>query len=50
MEGEIVTLIEAPAGGDWWKGAVDGKEGWFPKSYVNYIDVKAEEKKKKEGV
>ncbi len=48
-EGELLTLIEAPTGGEWWKGTVNGVEGWFPKSYVNYVDVKVEEKKKKEG-
>ena len=48
-EGDVVTLIEAPAGGDWWKGKVDENEGWFPKSYVEYIDMEAEEKKRKEG-
>jgi hypothetical protein len=39
-EGDMVMLVEAPAGGDWWRGKVDDREGWFPKSYVNYIDMK----------
>ena len=45
----MVMLIEAPTGGDWWRGRVDNREGWFPKSYVDYIDIKAEEKKRKDG-
>ena len=45
----MLTLIEAPAGGDWWKGSVDDREGWFPKNYVEYVDVEEEQKKKKEG-
>ena len=49
QEGDMVMLIEAPPGGEWWRGKVDNREGWFPKSYVNYIDIKAEEKKRKDG-
>ena len=49
VQGEMVTLLEAPAGGTWWRGTVNNKEGWFPKSYVEYVDVKAEEQAKKRG-
>lgn len=45
----MVVLVEAPSGRDWWRGKVDEREGWFPKSYVSYIDTLAEEKKRKEG-
>lgn len=48
IEGELVALIEAPVGGDWWRGRVRDKEGWFPKTYVDYFDIHEEEKKKKE--
>ena len=50
IEGELVALIEAPVGGDWWRGRVRDKEGWFPKTYVDYFDIHEEEKKKKEGL
>ncbi len=50
FEGEMVTLVEAPAGGDWWRGRLGNTEGWFPKAYVNYVDVGVEQKKKKEGM
>ena len=46
-----MELIETPYGGDWWKGKVQEREreGWFPKDYVEYFDIEAEQKKKKEG-
>ena len=48
--GDWVTLKETPYGGDWWRGAVEGKgEGWFPKNYVKYVDVEAEKKKREAG-
>ena len=48
-KGDMVTLLEAPAGGEWWRGKVNDTEGWFPKNYVEYVDIEAEEKRKKEG-
>lgn len=47
--GEMVILIEAPAGGEWWRGKAHEIEGWFPKTCVEYVDIEAEEKRKKEG-
>lgn len=48
--GDWVTLKETPYGGDWWRGAVEGRgEGWFPKNYVKYVDVEAEKKKREAG-
>ena len=49
--GEWVTLEEAPYGGGWWRGRVEGKDamGWFPKTYVEYVDREAEKKKKQDG-
>ena len=48
-KGDWITLIEAPYGGEWWQGSVGDKEGWFPKSYVEYVDMQAEKKKLEEG-
>lgn len=48
-EGDMVTLIETPAG-DWWRGKVEDREGWFPKSYVECIDSIAQVKRRKEGM
>ena len=49
-EGDIVTLLESPLDGDWWCGKLDDeRQGWFPKSYVEYIDVIGESKKRQEG-
>ena len=48
-EGDLVELIETPYGGEWWKGKVQERKGWFPKDYVEYVDLEAEQKKKKEG-
>ena len=52
-KGDLVTILEAPYGGDWWKGRVGepegGEEGWFPKSYVRYFDLETEKKKKMDG-
>lgn len=48
--GDWVTLEETPYGGGWWKGSVEGKDsGWFPKTYVEYVDREAEKKKRQEG-
>ena len=54
-KGEWVTLLDAPYGGEWWKGKVEegdeGREGWFPKSYVEYmyVDEELERQKVEEG-
>ena len=48
-KGEWVTLLEAPYGGEWWRGRVDKREGWFPKSYVEYVDKEEERRKTEEG-
>lgn len=50
FEGDMVALLEAPAGGEWWRGMVHETEGWFPKHYVGFVDTEAEEKRKKEGM
>ena len=47
--GDWVTLIEAPYGGEWWQGSVGDREGWFPKDYIEYVNVQAEKKKLEEG-
>ena len=48
--GEWVTLEETPYGGGWWKGTIDDRgPGWFPKTYVKYVDREAERKKNQEG-
>ena len=47
--GDWVTLEDTPYGGGWWKGSVDDRSGWFPKTYVEYVDREAEKKKKQEG-
>ncbi len=44
-----MTLLEAPLGGEWWKGAVGEKEGWFPRKYVEWVDVEGERRKAEEG-
>ena len=49
VKGEWVTLVEAPYGGEWWRGRVGEREGWFPKNYVEYVDVELERKKAEEG-
>lgn len=49
-KGEWVTLLEAPYGGDWWRGQAMAGEGWFPKSHVEYVDREAERKKAEEGL
>ena len=50
VPGEWVTLKEAPYGGGWWKGSIEDRgSGWFPKTYVEYVDRDAERKKKKDG-
>lgn len=46
--GDWVTLIEAPYGGEWWQGSVGDREGWFPKDYIEYVNVQAEKKKLEE--
>ena len=49
-EGEMVTLLESPMDSDWWCGKLeDEKQGWFPKSYVEYVDIVGENKKRQEG-
>ena len=44
-----MTLLEAPAGGQWWRGQTAAGKGWFPKSNVRYVDREAERKKAEEG-
>ena len=46
---EWVTLLEAPYGGEWWRGRADKREGWFPKSYVEYVDKEEERRKTERG-
>ena len=48
-KGDIVILIEAPYGGEWWKGTAGEHSGWFPKNYVEYYDEEEEKKKAQEG-
>ena len=48
-EGEWVTLLEAPLGGQWWRGQASAGEGWFPKSHVKFVDREAERRKAEEG-
>ena len=49
-QGVWVTLLETPAGGGWWKGQVEeGGEGWFPRTYVEYVDIEAEKKRQQDG-
>lgn len=51
LPGEWVTLEEAPYGGGWWRGTIEGKgTGWFPKTYIQYVDREAEKKKKQNGM
>ncbi len=47
--GEWVTLEETPYGGGWWRGTTGEQSGWFPKTYVEYVDREAERKRKQEG-
>ncbi|CAI8040465.1 hypothetical protein GBAR_LOCUS22547 [Geodia barretti] len=47
-EGEWVTLLEAPPGGQWWRGQTAAGEGWFPKSHVQLVDREAEHRKAEE--
>lgn len=48
--GEWVTLVETPGGGGWWRGRTEeGGEGWFPRTYVEYVDLEAEKKKQQDG-
>lgn len=49
VKGEWVVLVEAPYGGEWWRGRQGEREGWFPKNYVEYVDVEQERKKAEEG-
>ena len=50
VPGEYVTLDETPYGGGWWKGTIEGKgTGWFPKTYVDYVDREAERKRRQDG-
>ena len=57
-QGDWVTLVEAPYGGEWWRGKCDGgeggeggegRDGWFPKNYVELVDVTAEKRRIQEG-
>ena len=32
--GARIDILEEREAGGWWKGRVDGKEGWFPSSYI----------------
>lgn len=45
-----MTLLEAPYGGEWWRGQGKSGEGWFPKSHVEYVDRETERKKAVEGL
>lgn len=48
--GEWVTLAETPYGGGWWKGTIEDRgPGWFPKTYVTYVNREAERKKNQNG-
>ena len=48
--GDWVTLEETPYGGGWWRGSVEGRgTGWFPKTYVEYVDREAERKRRQDG-
>lgn len=51
MPGDWVILEETPYGGGWWRGQVEEekKSGWFPKTYVVYVDREAEKKKQQDG-
>lgn len=42
-ENLILTAHPSKSGGDWWYGTVvrDGKSGFFPKTYVQSVDVGA---------
>ena len=44
-----MTLLEAPYGGEWWRGQASAGVGWFPKSHVEYVDRETERKKSEEG-
>ena len=44
-----MILIEAPYGGEWWKGKVGELTGWFPKNYVEYFNEEEEKKLAQEG-
>ncbi|KAI8921901.1 hypothetical protein DFJ77DRAFT_505668 [Powellomyces hirtus] len=38
-EGDRIRVLEAEGrGGDWWFGIVDGREGWFPGTYVKRVE------------
>ncbi|XP_021379537.1 uncharacterized protein LOC110466996 isoform X2 [Mizuhopecten yessoensis] len=39
-KGDIITVLEKTNDG-WWKGTLDGKEGWFPGSFVKGIQHKS---------
>lgn len=49
-KGDIIILIEAPYGGEWWKGTAGERSGWFPKNFVEYYDREEEKKKVLEGM
>ena len=44
-----MTLLEAPPGGQWWRGQAAAGEGWFPKSHVQFVDREAERRRAEEG-
>mmetsp|Transcript_2985 Transcript_2985/g.9026 ORF Transcript_2985/g.9026 Transcript_2985/m.9026 type:complete len:105 (-) Transcript_2985:38-352(-) len=40
-KGERITVVAEEGAGDWWKGELNGKTGYFPSSYCNIERVAA---------
>uniref|UniRef100_A0A7N6B3E5 Growth arrest specific 7 n=1 Tax=Anabas testudineus TaxID=64144 RepID=A0A7N6B3E5_ANATE len=40
--GEIIKVVQ-PLPGGWWEGEKDGARGWFPSSYVQVLELPAED-------
>ncbi|MBN3310793.1 GAS7 protein, partial [Amia calva] len=40
--GEIIKVVQVLDGG-WWEGEKDGVRGWFPSSYVQFLEVSPQE-------
>lgn len=48
-EGDIIVFLERGKDGEWYRGQVGEKTGWFPAKYVRRLSESEQKKTMKEG-